>query len=168
MKATNCRGLHPDEQRMILCALLAERVACEPVCRSALADCTLFRRTPRVAEVDDVAGAVAYLALKTRASGVALGSRVFLRREVYGDDGEVGLALLAHELTHVVQFHRDGVARFLWRYVVAYLAGLTRGIGDHQAYLSIPYEVEARRVARRVRQMSPGADSPPHRSRDDY
>lgn len=131
-------------------ALLREGVACEAICRRALRACELLRRTPLAREVDDLPSGIAYLALKTRASGIALGSRVYIRREYFARDGHVPIGLLAHEVTHVAQFHRDGVARFLWRYLRAYLVGLSRGLGDHNAYLSIPYEVEARRVARLV------------------
>ena len=98
-------------------------------------------------EVSDIASSVAYAALKTRASGITLGNRVFIRREYFSDRGDIPLDLLAHEVAHVVQFMRDGTLPFLLRYVRDYVVGLSRGLGDRTAYLSIPYEVEARQVA---------------------
>lgn len=56
--------------------------------------------------------------------------------------------LLVHELVHVRQWGELGVARFLWRYLSAYLGGRWRGLGHRAAYLAIPLEVEARVAAR--------------------
>jgi hypothetical protein len=56
--------------------------------------------------------------------------------------------LLVHELIHVRQWHELGIARFLWRYLAAYLSGRMRGLGHRGAYLAIPLEVEARAAAR--------------------
>ena len=55
--------------------------------------------------------------------------------------------LLVHELVHVRQWHDLGVARFLWRYLTAYLRGRRDGLGHRDAYLAIPLEVEARETA---------------------
>ena len=55
--------------------------------------------------------------------------------------------LLVHELAHVRQWHDLGVARFLWRYLTAYLRGRRDGLGHRGAYLGIPLEVEARETA---------------------
>ena len=55
--------------------------------------------------------------------------------------------LLVHELVHVRQWHDLGVARFLWRYLTAYLEGRRDGLGHRGAYLGIPLEVEARETA---------------------
>ena len=55
--------------------------------------------------------------------------------------------LLVHELIHARQWTELGVARFLWRYVAAYLSGRMRGLGHRAAYLAIPLEVEARAAA---------------------
>lgn len=92
-------------------------------------------------------GGIAYAALKTRASAITLGSKVFIRREFFDDDGQVPLDLVAHEVAHVVQFARDGLLRFFYYYLRDYMGGLFRGLGDSAAYRAIPYEVEARRVA---------------------
>jgi hypothetical protein len=55
--------------------------------------------------------------------------------------------LLVHELVHVRQWHDLGVARFLWRYLTAYVRGRFDGLGHRGAYLGIPLEVEARESA---------------------
>jgi hypothetical protein len=57
-------------------------------------------------------------------------------------------SILVHELVHVRQWGELGVARFLWRYLSAYLGGRWRGLGHRAAYLAIPLEVEARVAAR--------------------
>jgi hypothetical protein len=144
---TQQRRLTDTECRIILHALEATDIADAPLCAQALEECVLIRRTPMLGEVRDFASGIAYAALRTRASGITLGSRVFIRREYFSDDGEIPLDLLAHEVAHVVQFLRDGTVPFLWRYLRDYAIGLSRGLGDHSAYLAIPYEVEARDVA---------------------
>lgn len=141
------RRLTDRERRAIWQALDATAIAPGELCEQALDDCLLLRRTPLLGEVRDVASGIAYAALKTRASGITLGRRVFIRREFFTDEGSIPLDLLAHEVAHVVQFLRDGTMPFLWRYMRDYALGLSRGLGDRSAYLAIPYEVEARRVA---------------------
>ena len=51
--------------------------------------------------------------------------------------------LVRHELVHVRQMEDEGVLQFLWRYARHYLRNRRRGMSHHQAYLAIPYEVEA-------------------------
>lgn len=141
------RGLSRAEREQVLQALVDGHVAPPEVCQRAVERCTLLRRTPTLTEVRGPGSGVAYAALKTRASAITLGERVFIRREFFADDGHVPLDLIAHEVTHVAQFLRDGFFPFLWLYLRDYLGGRTRGMDDHTAYLAIPYEVEARRVA---------------------
>lgn len=141
------RRLTEVEEGAILQALESAQIAGAPVCQRAVRDCVLIRRTPLLAEICDIRSGVAYAALKTRASGITLGNQIFIRREFFDDNGEIPLDLLAHEVAHVVQFLRDGTVPFLWRYLRDYTLGLTRGLGDRNAYMAIPYEVEARRVA---------------------
>ena len=56
--------------------------------------------------------------------------------------------LLAHELVHVQQWARLGVASFLVRYLSSYARNLLRLRRHRAAYLAIPLEVEARERAR--------------------
>ena len=51
--------------------------------------------------------------------------------------------LIRHELVHVRQMGEEGVPRFLWRYLRHYVRNRQRGLRHHEAYLAIPYEVEA-------------------------
>jgi hypothetical protein len=141
------RRLNASERDFVLDALTTSEIAAPEICAEAVNTCVLLQRTPLLAEVRGLSGGIAYAALKTRASAITLGNRIFIRREFFGDDGRVPLDLLAHEVAHVAQFLRDGVLPFLWHYLRDYLVGLTRGLGDRGAYMAIPYEVEARRVA---------------------
>lgn len=141
------RRLTQSEQSAIFEALEILGVAPPDVCRRAVSDCLLIRRTPLLAEICDIRSAIAYTALRTRASGITLGNQVFIRREYFGDDGDIPIDLIAHEVAHVAQFLRDGMLTFLWRYLRDYALGLSRGLGDRDAYLAIPYEIQARRVA---------------------
>lgn len=141
------RQLDIGEKEQVLAALNASAIAPSALCSRAVRDCVLIRRTPMLTEVRGLASSVAYAALKTRASAITLGKKVYIRREFFSDEGEIPLDLIAHEIAHVVQFERDGFIPFLFRYMRDYARGLARGLGDRQAYLAIPYEVEARRVS---------------------
>ena len=77
------------------------------------------------------------------ASAIVFGRRIFLATST--DPGE---ELLAHELTHVRQYGRYGMAAFLGRYVGEYLAGRLSGAPHRDAYLGISFEREAERAAR--------------------
>jgi len=58
--------------------------------------------------------------------------------------------LLNHELVHVRQWRRYGVAGFALRYVGGYALWRLRGKGHWGAYRRIPFEIEADWVARRL------------------
>lgn len=82
------------------------------------------------------------------ADGMTLGRFVLVTRDNPADrTGE--RALIAHELVHVVQYADQGLPRFLWRYVAAYLRNLRRLRRHRDAYLAIPVEEEAREAAAR-------------------
>jgi len=72
------------------------------------------------------------------ADAITLGSLVIIRRHCAGSEH-----LWRHELVHVEQWRRYGVAGFLVRYVGAYVAARLRWHSHHNAYLRIPLEVEA-------------------------
>jgi hypothetical protein len=57
--------------------------------------------------------------------------------------------LLRHELVHVEQWRRLGIAGFLARYLGGYLRWRLRGYGHWAAYRRIPLEVEAEWEAQR-------------------
>lgn len=141
------RGLTAEEKPPVFEALTRCRVASEAICARAVELALLLSREPALSEVRGPRSLVAYVALASRADGIALGRRVFLRSACFGPDGRAPLDLVAHEVTHVAQFLRDGAIAFYARYGAAYALGRARGLDDHRAYLAIPYEVEARAVA---------------------
>lgn len=79
-------------------------------------------------------------------AGMTLGRLILLRRD---DDRTGRRTLLAHELVHVEQYDRLGVARFLWHYLRAYGSNLRRLRSHRRAYEAIPFEAEARASAAR-------------------
>jgi hypothetical protein len=72
---------------------------------------------------------------------------IYVRSDVLAGDKRVLARLLTHELVHVRQWQQLGVRRFVTRYLRGYLAGRRRGLDHHRAYLAIPLEEEARRIA---------------------
>ncbi len=51
--------------------------------------------------------------------------------------------LVRHELAHVRQMAEHGLLPFLWKYGRDYVRNRRRGLRHHEAYLAIPFEVEA-------------------------
>jgi hypothetical protein len=78
------------------------------------------------------------------ADAITLGRLVIVRRRAASS-----ARLLRHELVHVRQWRRLGVAGFLRRYLGAYLRWRVRGYPHMGAYRRIPLEVEAEWEARR-------------------
>ena len=72
---------------------------------------------------------------------------IYVRRDVLGGDPFPLAILLEHELVHVSQWQRLGMARFLKRYLSDYLAGRRKGLNHHRAYLAISLEKEARDIS---------------------
>lgn len=143
----NERPLRDDEKAPVLDALLESEIASKSICRHAVESSRFisFPRSPPPLS-EGIRPVIAYLALRKRASGIALGTRVYIRRNLIAEHQTLPLFLITHELAHVVQFLRDGTAPFLVRYFGEYLGGRLRGMGDRNAYLAISYEREARRV----------------------
>jgi len=60
--------------------------------------------------------------------------------------------LIAHEVTHAIQYRREGFVKFFYKYATNFWKNLrTKKKWDidsrQQAYLEIPFEIEAREVA---------------------
>ena len=72
---------------------------------------------------------------------------IYVHAEVLGGDSSRLSRLIEHELVHVRQWQRLGVARFLRRYLGDYLRARRRGLSHHQAYLGISLEREARDIS---------------------
>lgn len=92
-----------------------------------------------------------------KAQGITFGTRIFIApRQIMIDAEEdacrIATELCVHEATHVLQFERDGYARFLYKYLSEYFAELWRArrfdaASRRRAYLDIEAEREARRAA---------------------
>ncbi len=70
-------------------------------------------------------------------SGITVGRLIIVR------DATVSKRLLRHELVHVEQFAKLGIARFVTRYVREYLRWRVRGYPHCGAYRRISQEIEA-------------------------
>lgn len=77
-------------------------------------------------------------------------NRIYLTPGSYRVDSIEGLALLAHEITHCRQYKQHGTWRFRAKYLTAYFKNRRRGMSAQTAYLSIPYEIEAREIEAKV------------------
>lgn len=83
------------------------------------------------------------------AEGVTLGSTIYLSPAAAVDYEQAtpsGIALLGHELTHVLQYSYLGTDRFLQGYGQNYVSNRVSGQGDYQAYSNIILETIASRV----------------------
>jgi hypothetical protein len=142
------RELTSPERDCIRWALTEADVADDQLAEHAVQSLRLFRFRPTLRHVSGIRTLIALLALRTRASGITLGHRVFIRADQLDDQLRGSLQLIAHEAAHVAQFARDGTPAFLTRYLGSYLLGLLTGSSERDAYLQISYEKQARRVAR--------------------
>ena len=79
------------------------------------------------------------------ADGITFGSLVIVRA-----GREQSQYLLRHEHVHVRQWRRHGAVGFSARYLGAYLGQRLRRAGHRNAYLRIPFEIEADWFARRT------------------
>ncbi len=82
--------------------------------------------------------------------GYADRNRIYFEPGAFRLDTIEGLALLAHEIAHCRQYRAAGVWRFRLQYLRAYFANRLRGMSRREAYLNIPYEIEAREIEARV------------------
>lgn len=82
--------------------------------------------------------------------GYADRCNVYLAPGAYQVDTIGGLALIAHEVAHCLQYHKHGTWRFRARYLAAYFKNRLRGMDHLKAYRNIPFEIEAREVEAEV------------------
>ena len=87
--------------------------------------------------------------------GITFGRRIFILRKFVALNQENFLTLpqklAVHEITHVIQYRREGFVRFFYTYLTNFWTNLRTKekwdvISRHEAYLEIPFEVEAREV----------------------
>jgi Domain of unknown function (DUF4157) len=76
--------------------------------------------------------------------------RIYFAPGAYRVDTIEGVALLAHEITHCRQYRALGTWGFRARYIWAYCRNRLRGMSGKDAYLNIPFEIEAREIEARV------------------
>ena len=74
---------------------------------------------------------------------ITLGSRVYISPSLLDRGQDRCEAILQHELVHVGQVRQYGLIRFLYRYVADYVRLRRRGLSAQQAYMAIPFEIEA-------------------------
>ncbi len=143
------RKLRDDEKPQVYEALLRSAIAPDHLCRRAVDECRLVPFVQTLPPVlHGIRPLIAFFALRRRASGIALGRRIYVRQNLFGRDGHLPLVLVTHEVAHVVQYLRDGTLPFLIRYLTEYLGARLKGLADREAYLSISYEEQARYVER--------------------
>lgn len=70
---------------------------------------------------------------------ITLGRRIWVSERAC-DDLDI---ILRHERVHVRQMAEHGLLPFLWKYVRDYLRNRRRGMTHDEAYLAIPFELEA-------------------------
>lgn len=76
--------------------------------------------------------------------GLTLGRTIYLAPRLLEGGDDAVERIVRHELAHVRQMARDGVAKFLVRYGVEYLVHRRAGLSHADAYAAIAYEREAR------------------------
>jgi len=82
--------------------------------------------------------------------GYADRNNIYLADGEYSIDTIEGLSLIAHEITHCRQYNDHGTWRFRALYLKAYFRNRWSGMSRKEAYLKIPFEIEARRIEARV------------------
>lgn len=88
--------------------------------------------------------------------GITFGRRIFIKPVLLtlnqNDLPKLPEDLVAHEIMHVLQYRREGFFRFFYKYIRDYWKNLQRkgnwnAFARQEAYLEIPFEIEARRAA---------------------
>ncbi len=69
--------------------------------------------------------------------------------------------LVAHEVTHTLQYKREGFVKFFYKYLTSFWRNLRKRkswdiISRQEAYLEIPFEIEACEVAEKFVEWSAG------------
>lgn len=110
-----------------------------------------------VPKVKIYSGKIAGFLTKTlKTDGITFGRRVFVRPNfVWRDENSrlcCSIYLLPHEMAHVLQYQKYGRLKFLYFYLRDFWRALrTKKKWDfqarHEAYLEIPFEVEARKFS---------------------
>ena len=90
--------------------------------------------------------------------GITIGKHIFIKPTLLSLNRnnlpKLPEDLIAHEITHVLQYRREGFLKFLYKYLADFWRNLRAkkkwdSASRHKAYLEIPFEIEARRAAAR-------------------
>ncbi len=90
--------------------------------------------------------------------GITFGRRIYIMPSFVvlnrANNLKLPEGLVAHEITHTLQYKREGFVRFFYKYLTSFWRNLRKIkkwdiISRQEAYLEIPFEIEAREVAER-------------------
>lgn len=90
--------------------------------------------------------------------GITFGRRIYIMPSFvvlnHANNLKLPEGLVAHEITHTLQYKREGFVRFFYKYLTSFWRNLRKIkkwdiISRQEAYLEIPFEIEAREVAER-------------------
>src|SRR5689334_1500572 len=99
-----------------------------------------------------------FLTRALKIEGITVGRRVYIfpKNFWFSENRKLRLSeeLVVHEITHVLQYRREGFFGFLRIYLKSYFSNLRRKkswdpAARAEAYFEIPFEIEARRAASR-------------------
>jgi len=88
--------------------------------------------------------------------GITFGRRIFITPRLlsFNQNNLFKLPddLVAHEITHVLQYRQEGFIKFFYKYLTSFWRNLQKrgkwdAVSRQNAYLEIPFEVEARHVS---------------------
>jgi len=88
--------------------------------------------------------------------GITFGRRIFITSRLlsFNQNNLLKLPedLAAHEITHALQYRREGFIKFFYKYLTCFWRNLQKrgkwdAVSRQNAYLEIPFEIEARAVA---------------------
>jgi hypothetical protein len=91
--------------------------------------------------------------------GMTLGCWIWAPGDFHDRTPREQLSFLAHELTHVEQYHELGFIGFLRGYIAEYRAHRRQGLSRIEAYHRISFENQARNRSERVLERVEGAGS---------
>lgn len=98
-----------------------------------------------------------FLTLISGSNGITFGKRVFIMPELLtlnsNNHKKLPEDLIVHEIMHVIQYQKEGFLKFLYLYLRDYWTNLRKqekwdAYSRQQAYLMIPFEIEAREAAK--------------------
>lgn len=97
-----------------------------------------------------------FLTSRLKIEGITIGKRIYILPDNFwiSENRKLRLdeELVVHEISHVLQYRREGFLKFLWQYRKSYYANLRKkkrrdSYAKSEAYFEIPFEIEARQAA---------------------